>query len=102
MAISGGGILNTVKARLGSDEIAACLYGFGRQEMASVGFPERDRYFTEAGEEIPALQARLGAAMSTAMEAGSRLTREQVAELLSALENDACGAEHARATSQGD
>jgi hypothetical protein len=84
-------------ARLGSDEIAARLYGFGRQEMASAGFPERDRYFTEAGEEIPALQARLGVAMSTAMEVGSRLTREQVAELLAGLENNSGGAEHARA-----
>jgi predicted ATPase/DNA-binding SARP family transcriptional activator len=75
---------------LGSDDVAAArLYGFAQRELEKAGFGDRYRGYPQLDADLGALKARLSSRLTAALAEGAAMTREQVSDLLAALEKTA-------------
>ncbi len=72
---------------IGIDDVeAARVYGFAAHELELAGFSQRLRGYVETKTDMEALEARLGGRLTDDLAAGGAMTREQVSELLYAIE----------------
>jgi predicted ATPase len=74
---------------LGSDEIAASLYGFAQHELETAGFVDALQEVYEFERDSKVLGSRLGASLAAILAKGATMTREEVAQLVSHLRHQA-------------
>lgn len=75
--------------RFGNDEVAARLYGFAQHELERAGFGQRYRGNAEVDTDLEVLRDHLGGRLVGLLAEGAEMTREQVSELLTAVEKTA-------------
>jgi hypothetical protein len=76
---------------LGSDEIAARLYGFAQHELETAGFLDALSQVYEFQRDAEVLGSRLGASLVAILAEGATMTREEVAQLVSHLREQVPG-----------